>query len=189
MEGSHALARALTNLLNPFTIFTALYVLVALRGSPTPEALLYTLLELAAAAAVAGYVLLRRYRRRAGDFWLSERSERLVPALVLLGCFAALLLTLLLLGAPGELVRVTLSMGLASAAAAGVTAVWKVSAHAAVAGHAAAAGVLLLGGSGLLFVLALPLVLWSRVAAKAHTPAQTLAGAALGGTFAAALLL
>ena len=182
------LARAATNVLNPFVIFTALYALVALAGAATPAAVLFVGLELLAAAAVAGYVLLMRRRRRVGDFWISARAERLVPALVLLAAFVALLGALYLLGAPRDLSLLTLSMGLTSATVAAITLFWKASAHCTVAGHAAAAGLLALGPPGIVFLLALPVVIWSRVSPAAHTLAQTLAGAAVGAGFAALFL-
>lgn len=177
-------ARLLTNALNPFFVFTALYALVAFSEATLTEAILYVAVELAAAAFVAGYVFLLRHRGRVGDFWISTRAERLVPALILLSAFAALLGSLSLLGAPEPLFGATLSMGLSSAAVAAATLVWKASAHAAVAGHAAVSGLLILGPPGLVFVLVLPAVLWSRVAAGAHTPGQALAGAGVGAAFA-----
>jgi multisubunit Na+/H+ antiporter MnhG subunit len=177
-------ARLLTNALNPFFVFTALYVLVALQESSVPRAILYVGVEFVAAAFVAVYVFLLRRRRRVGDFWISARAERLVPALVLLSAFVALLGALALLQAPDVLFRTTLSMGLASAAVAVITLVWKASAHSAVAGHAAAAGLLVLGLPGLLLTLFLPPVLWSRVASGAHTLPQTLAAAGVGAAFA-----
>ncbi len=178
-------ARLLTNALNPFFIFTALYTLVAFSEVDALRATLYVGAELATAAFVAGYVLLLRMRRRVGDFWISARAERLVPALVLLSAFVALLGALTLLGAPGVLFRTTLSMGLASATLAATTLVWKASAHSAVAGHAAVVTLLVLGSPGLLFALVvLPLVLWSRVASAVHTLPQTLAGAGVGAAFA-----
>jgi len=178
-------ARLLTNVLNPFLVFTALYTLVAFSEADALRATLYVGAELAAAVFVAGYVLLLRMRRRVGDFWISARTERLAPALVLLSAFAALLGALAFLGAPGILFRTTLSMGLASATLAAITLVWKASAHSAVAGHAAAVGLLVLGLPGLLFALVvLPLVLWSRVASGAHTLPQTLAAASVGAAFA-----
>lgn len=183
-------ARFLTNALNPFFVFTALYALVAFSQASPLRATLYVGTELTAVAFVAGYVLLLRMRRRIGDFWISVRGERLVPALVLLSTFAALLGSLVLLGAPGALFRTTLSMGLTSAAVAAVTLVWKTSAHAAVAGNVTAAGLLVLGCPGLLFgLVVLPLVLWSRVAAAAHTLSQTLAGAGVGAIFALLVLM
>jgi hypothetical protein len=183
------LARALTNALNPFAIFTVLFALVAFSEAGAYRGILYLAVELTAAAAVAGYVLQMRRRSRVGDFWLSARAERLMPAMFLLTAFVALLGVLALLDSPQKLSLLTLSMGLASAAVAGITLLWKASAHCTVAGHAAAAGLLLLGPLGLLFLLALPLVVWSRVTLEAHTLPQTLAGAAVGIGFAVSFLL
>jgi len=183
------LARVLTNALNPFAIFTALFALVALAEAGVVRGLLYLVVELLAAAAVAGYVLLMRRRSRVGDFWISARAERLMPAVFLLAAFVALLGVLALLDSPQNLFLLTLSMGLASAAVGGITLLWKASAHCTVAGHAAAAGLLLLGILGFVFLLALPLVVWSRVTLKAHTLPQTLAGAAVGAGFAVLFLV
>ena len=182
-------ARLLTNALNPFFVFTALYVLVALRESSVPRAILYVGIELIAATFVAGYVFLLRRHRQVGDFWISVRAERLTPALILLGTFAVLLGALVLLGAPESLFLTTLSMGLASATVAATTLFWKASAHSAVAGHAVAAGLLILGPLGVVFALVLPAVLWARVASGAHTLPQAFAGAAVGATFALVFLI
>jgi membrane-associated phospholipid phosphatase len=182
------LARALTNALNPFVIFTALFALDVFVEAGVYRGVLYLAVELTAAAAVAGYVLFMRRRSRVGDFWISTRAERLTPALFLLAAFVALLGALALLDAPQNLSLLTLSMGLASAAVAGITLLWKASAHCTVAGHAAAAGLLLLGPLGFVFLLVLPLVLWSRVTLKAHTLSQTLTGAAVGAGFAVLFL-
>jgi len=181
-------ARLLTDVLNPFFIFTALYTLVAFSEAGAPRAALYISAELAAAVFVAGYVFLLRLRRRVEDFWISTRVERIVPALVLLGAFVALLGALALLGAPEILLRTTLSMGSASATVTATTLLWKVSAHSAVAGHAAATSLLIFGLPGLLFALVLALVLWSRVGPGAHTLSQALAGAGVGAAFALLLL-
>ena len=145
-------------------------------------------LELSAAAVVAGYVFLMRRRKRVGDFWISARAERLIPALVLLSAFVALLVALTRFDAPRDLFLLTLSMGLASAAVAAITLLWKASAHCAVAGHAATAGLLLLGAPGVIFLFALPLVVWSRVTPTAHTLSQALAGTVVGAAFAALFL-
>jgi hypothetical protein len=178
------LARTLTNVLNPFAIFTALYALVALSEVEAFRVLLYVALELLAAAAVAGYVLLMRRRSRVGDFWISARAERLTPALFLLAAFVALLAALALLDAPENLLLLTLSMGFASSAVALFTLFFKASAHCTVAGHAATAGLLVLGPLGIVFAGALPLVVWARVAHGAHTTSEALAGAAVGAVSA-----
>ena len=182
------LARTLTNVLNPFVLFTALYILVALAQADIAGAFLYVAPELFAAVAVAGYVLLMRRRRRVGDFWISARAERLTPALFLLAAFMVLLGALTLLDAPEDLLLMTLSMGLASAAVAFLTLFFKASAHCTVAGHAATAGLLLLGPLGWIFAIALLVVVWSRVTPRAHTLPEAFAGAAVGAGFAALLL-
>jgi membrane-associated phospholipid phosphatase len=178
------LAHALTNVLNPFVIFTALYASVAFSEVEASTALLYVALELLAAATVAGYVLLMRRHSRVGDFWISARAERLTPALFLLAAFVGLLTILKMFDAPEDIFLLTLSIGLASATIALITFLFKASAHCTVAGHAATAGLLLLGPLGIGFLLALPLVIWSRVMLGAHTALETLAGAAVGAGFA-----
>jgi membrane-associated phospholipid phosphatase len=182
-------ASILTNALNPFFIFTALYALVAFFDAGLWRGLLYLAVELISAVAVAGYVLLMRRRSRVGDFWISARAERLTPALFLLTAFVALLTVLFLLDAPQDLFLITLSMGLASAAVALITLFWKSSAHCTVAGHAAAAGLLLLGPLGPVFLLVLPLVIWSRIVMGAHTLLQTLVGTAVGAGLATIFLV
>ena len=188
-EAHHRAAKRLADVLNPFTVFTPLYALVAFSEAPHGPAVLYLVVELVAAGLVAGFVLLLRRRRRVGDFWISSRSQRIVPAVFLLAAFAALLGTLALLDAPEKLFLVTLSMGLASAAVAAVTLFWKASAHSAVAGHAASAGLLVLGlPLGIPFLLVLPAVLWARVRTEAHTASQALVGAGVGAAFASVSL-
>jgi hypothetical protein len=185
---SQRIASVLTNALNPFFIFTALYALVAFVDAGFSGGGFFLAVEVLAAVAVAGYVLFMRRRSRVGDFWISVRAERLTPALFLLTAFIVLLAVLFLLEAPRDLFLLTLSMGLASAVVALVTLLWKASAHCTVAGHAAAAGLLLLGPSGLIFPLILPLVILARVAQGAHTLLQTLVGAAIGAGFAVVFL-
>jgi membrane-associated phospholipid phosphatase len=186
---ARTLARLLTDVLNPFAIFTVLFFAVALAESQVSRALLYTGAELLAASAVASYVLLMRRRARVGDFWISARAERLAPAIFLLTAFVVLLGALWLLGAPEDLSLLTLSMGLASATVALLTLFFKASAHCTVAGHAATAGLLLLGPLGIVFLVVLPLVIWSRIALGAHTVLEALAGAAVGAVFAALFLV
>jgi len=161
-----------------------LYGLVAFVDAGVLRGLLYLAVELISAMAVAGYVILMRRRSRVGDFWISARAERLTPALFLLAAFVVLLVVLAVFDAPQDLFLLALSMGLASATVAMITLLWKASAHCTVAGHAAAAALLLLGPPSIVFLVALPLVIWSRIVTRAHTLPQTLVGAAVGAGFA-----
>ena len=178
------MARLLSNLLNPFFIFTTLYAAVALSESSFTRAALYLTFELVAAGVVAGYVFFLMRRSRVGDFWISRRAERITPAFLLLASFVGLLAALHLSGAPAALYETTFSMGLATATVAAVTLFWKASAHTAVAGHAAVAGPLVLGVPGFVFMLVLPPVLWARIVTEAHTPLQVIVGVIIGAIFA-----
>ncbi len=181
---SETAARALTNLLNPFVLFTLLFAALAFSETGFARGLGYIVLELLAAVLVAGYVFLMRRRKKVGEFWIPARAERLIPAIFLLASFAGLLFALYALAAPANLFFLTLSMGLASGAVAVATIFWKASAHCAVAGHAAVAGLLLFGAAGGVFLLVLLAVMWARVHLGAHTASQTLAGAFIGAALA-----
>ncbi len=184
----HQAASRVTDVLNPFVVFTLLFAAIAFTQTSVADAVRYLVVQLSAAGFVAGYVLLLRRSSRVSGFWISNRAERLIPAAVLLFAFAGLLLALYVLGAPEDLFDTTLSMGLAAATVAAITLLWKASAHCAVAGHAALAGPLLLGPAGLVFSLMLPVILWSRVTLKAHTLAQAIVGSVVGLAFAGVFL-
>jgi membrane-associated phospholipid phosphatase len=177
-------ARLLADALNPFSVFTALYALVAFSETNPARAALCVAVELAAASLVALYVFALRRGRARGRFLALRpqrtprpralsplRLRRVADSPVRPRC-------------PETLLHVTLSMGLAAVSVAALTLFWKASAHAAVAGHAAATGLLVLGPIGLVFALVLPAIVWARVASGAHTLPQALAGAAVGAAFA-----
>jgi membrane-associated phospholipid phosphatase len=60
-----------------------------------------------------------------------------------------------------------------------ITLWWKISLHAAAAAGAATMAWALLG-TGLPFLLTVPLIAWSRIRLRRHTLAQTVLGALLG---------
>lgn len=183
-------AHRLEAVLSPFVLFPVLFATVAAATSDGPfRGMLYVACMTAAAGAVVLHLRRRTRMGLASGFWLSRRAERRVPAVVLLLCAGMLVAVLYLLDAPDELKALTTTAFLAAALAAAVTFLWQISAHATVAGHAAVWAVAVLGIWSLPFLLALPVVLWSRVAMGAHTLAQVLAGGFLGAFVAAAFIL
>ncbi|MFE7093374.1 hypothetical protein [Streptomyces erythrochromogenes] len=119
---------------------------------------------------------------------LRVRQERLIAIPGLLLVLAGALVVLYGVGAPGEVAALVSAMVAVIVAGAAVTWVWKVSAHAAVSGCAAAVLVIVwrprTAGSGIALALALGVlvvvVAWSRVRLKCHTRAQVAVGALLG---------
>lgn len=178
------LAKAVGAILNPMVLFTALFAATAFEVAGVWEASGYVVVEIGASGVLVAYLLALRSRHSSG-FWLPVREERLVPAFVLLGLGVATVLLLGYLEAPGELVRLTLGM-LATASLVTAMIAWiKASAHVAVACHCAVEGVTSLGLAGLAFVLLVPVIMWARIAERAHTPAEVAVGGCAGTAIAA----
>jgi membrane-associated phospholipid phosphatase len=136
-----------------------------------------------------GIVIAGVRSRRWTDRHVRMRQQRLVPFLAAIGSFLAGLALLVGLGAPRQLVALVVAMLTCLAATMLLTLWWKVSLHTAAASGTAA---ILILSFGPLFILALPpivLVAWSRIRLGDHSPAQTMAGAALGGLVATAVFI
>lgn len=131
----------------------------------------------------AALLMLER-SRKVTDRFVRDRKQRTPILLGTLGIFAVGAVVVVLMGAPAEL---TLAIG---AAIAGliivtcITLVWKISVHATITAFFVGLQVSLFGPWGLPALIILALVLWSRLALRAHTAAQLAAGTALGAGLA-----
>lgn len=116
--------------------------------------------------------------------WVSDldvqvRAERIRPLQFTLAAGLAAWILLLLGRAPGQLVILCGALWVMMAINYLVTLRWKISMHTAFAA-AGTTVVWILTGFFLPLVLGVPLMGWSRVRLGRHTPAQTVAGGALG---------
>ena len=123
------------------------------------------------------------------DHHLREREQRAVPLTLAALSVAAGVVVLVLAGAPRSIAALQVAVLVTIAVATGITLVWKVSFHVAVVAAAAAVLTLLGGGWWGLVWLGVPVVGWSRLRLRAHTPAQVVAGAALGAATTTTVLL
>jgi membrane-associated phospholipid phosphatase len=175
-------ARLVGELLSPPPIIVALALVVAWDSSPTPAmAVLWGGIAAVFASVLPYAIILRGVRRgRLSDKNLSLREQRIR--------FGAVAITSILLGlavldafdAPAELVALLASILVGVACGWVITLWWKISVHAAIAAGAATV-LMLVFGTALLAAWALvALIAWSRVQVGDHTPAQVLAGVALG---------
>ncbi|MEE1929528.1 hypothetical protein V1J52_15275 [Streptomyces sp. TRM 70351] len=118
------------------------------------------------------------------DRHLGVRQQRLVVMLFIIASVATGTLLMGLLGAPRPMIALIAAMVATLAVLMAITVAWKVSVHAAVSSGSV---VLLALAYGPWLLAAYPLVAlvgWSRVALRDHTPAQVLAGTALGALVA-----
>lgn len=126
--------------------------------------------------------LVRLFRSGAvSDLELNRRTERIRPlGATLIGTLASL--AVLLWGeAPPVLVLVASLSALQTGVFLLITLWWKISAHALTASGLAVMGCFTIGLAAMPAVFLAVLVAWSRVQLGAHTLAQTVAGALLGG--------
>jgi membrane-associated phospholipid phosphatase len=180
--GRRRVARLVGQLLSPPPILVVLALLVAWASSSTPAmAVLWGGIAAVFASVLPYALILRGVRRgRLSDKHISLREQRIrfgvvaiISILIGLGALAAF-------DAPAEMVALLASIAVGVACGWVVTLWWKISVHAAIAAGAATV-LLLVFGPALLAVWPLvALIAWSRVQVGDHTPAQVLAGVALG---------
>lgn len=122
-----------------------------------------------------------------GDRHVRRRQDRLIVIPGILVSVAACITLMVTLGAPREMTALIVAMLATLFAILAITTAWKISVHTAVS---AGALVMLALAYGPWVLTAAPLVAlvgWSRVVLRDHTPAQVLAGAALGAVLAGAV--
>ncbi|MEU9253989.1 hypothetical protein AB0D66_19285 [Streptomyces sp. NPDC048270] len=183
-------ARILSDVLAPANLVVALLLLVGWHGTGSWPGLGWGLLAALFCGVVPiGIIALGVRRGALTDQHIRVRSQRVVPmALSLLSVVAGLGL-LHLLGAPADVFALVVAMlaGLVSSLL--VTVGWQISLHMSVAGGTVMILLLVFGPPVLPAALIAAAIGWSRLALRAHTAAQLLAGTALGGTAALAFAL
>jgi membrane-associated phospholipid phosphatase len=175
-------ARLVGEVLSPPPILAVLALLVAWDSSPTPAMAVVWGGIAAVSASVLPYALILRgvRRGRLTDRNISLRQQRVRFAAVAIASILTGLTVLAAFDAPAEMVALQVSIAVGVACGWVITLWWKISVHAAIAAGAATV-LLLVFGLALLVVWPLvALIAWSRVQVGDHTPAQVLAGIALG---------
>ena len=175
-------ARLVGELLSPPPILVVLALVVAWDSSPTPAmAVLWGAVAALFASVLPYALILRGVRRgRLTDRNISLREQRIRFAAVAIASILTGLTVLAAFDAPAEMVALQVSIAVGVACGWVITLWWKISVHAAIAAGAATV-LLLVFGLALLVVWPLVAVIaLSRVQVGDHTPAQVLAGIALG---------
>jgi membrane-associated phospholipid phosphatase len=175
-------ARLVGELLSPPPILVVLALLVAWASSPTPAlAVLWGGIAAVFASVLPYALILRGVRQgRLSDKNISLRAQRIRFGVVAITSILLGLAVLAAFDAPAEMVALLASIAVGVACGWVVTLWWKISVHAAIAAGAATVLLLVFGPALLAIWLLVALIAWSRVQVGDHTPAQVLAGVALG---------
>jgi membrane-associated phospholipid phosphatase len=175
-------ARLVGELLSPTPILAVLALVVAWDSSPTPAmAILWGGIAAVSASVLPYALILRGVRRgRLSDKNISLRQQRIRFAGVAITSILTGLAVLAAFDAPAEMVALQASIAVGVACGWVVTLWWKISVHATIAAGAATVLLLVFGPALLVVWPLVALIGWSRVQVGDHTPAQVLAGVALG---------
>jgi membrane-associated phospholipid phosphatase len=175
-------ARLVGELLSPPPILVVLALIVAWASSPTPAmAVLWGTIAAVFASVLPYTLILRGVRRgRLSDKNISLREQRIRFGVVAITSILIGLAVLAAFDAPAEMVALLASIAVGVAFGWVITLWWKISVHAAIAAGAATVLTLVFGTALLVVWLLVALIAWSRVQVGDHTPAQVLAGVALG---------
>jgi membrane-associated phospholipid phosphatase len=175
-------ARLVGELLSPPPILVVLALVVAWDSSPTPAmAVLWGGIAAVFASVLPYALILRGVRRgRLSDKNISLREQRIRFGVVGITSILLGLALLAAFDAPAEMVALQASIAVGVACGWVITLWWKISVHAAIAAGAATVLTLVFGTPLLAAWPLVALIGWSRVQVGDHTPAQVLAGVALG---------
>ncbi len=135
------------------------------------------------------YLLWLHRRGLVSDLDVKRREERFRPLAFTVLAQALYAALLRLGGAPALLGGLAAAVFIQTALVLAITLRWKISVHGAASAACVALLLYVAGPHASPALVAVPLVAWSRIRLRRHTPAQTLAGAALGGAVMWSMLL
>ncbi|TDU76156.1 phosphatase PAP2 family protein [Streptomyces sp. KS 21] len=183
-------ARVVSDGLAPANMVVALLLLIGWHSTASWTGLGWGLLAALFCGVVPIGIIASGVRRGAlTDQHIRVRRQRVVPMALSLVSVVAGVTLLRFLGAPGEVFTLVVAMLVGLVSSLLVTIGWQISIHMSVAGGAAMILLLVFGPRVLPAALIAAAVAWSRLVLRAHTPAQLLAGTALGGASALTFLL
>jgi membrane-associated phospholipid phosphatase len=181
-------ARIVSGILSPLSIAIAA---VAVAGYAINDESALSWIALYIALSILPPTLYIMYLVRKGivtDFHLNVRKERTKPFLIMTANTAVVFLVMLLLGAPKLILIVIATAILQLFFMLLITLRWKISGHCTAVAGLVVLALALFGENLLPSTLLIPLVAWSRIRLKRHTPAQTVAGSFMGAVIVSTLL-
>lgn len=179
-------ARLITDTLAPANLVIAILLIIGWHSTSSVTGIGWGLLAALFCGGIPFAVIMLGVKRgHWTDKHVRVREQRTVPLLATMASVLIGISLLVALRAPREVFALVVAMLVGLITTMIVTIWWKVSVHTAVAGGVVVILLLAYGGQMAPLVLGIAAIGWSRVALRDHTPAQTVAGALLGGLAAA----
>ncbi|GLZ79475.1 hypothetical protein Afil01_42820 [Actinorhabdospora filicis] len=186
MPSENRLARAVTTVLHPAAVVTALCLAVAAHATGTPAGTLAWGLAAALGTSIIPQAVVEIATKRGllTDRNVTVRAQRLKPLALAITTAALGLAGLWAAGAPRPVLAAAVALLSGVVTTTLVTLLWKISFHTAVATSAVLIIALAFGPVALTGLVLVAAIAWSRVALREHTPAQVLAGVVWGAVVA-----
>lgn len=179
-------ARLITDALAPANLVVTILVVIGWHSTRDLTGLAWGLLAALFCGGIPFAIIMLGVRRGSWtDKHVRIREQRAVPLLATMASVLTGIALMTVFDAPREVFALVVAMLAGLAMTILVTLWWKVSIHSAVAGGVVVVLVLAYGTWMAWLLLGVAVIGWSRVALRDHTPAQTVAGAVLGGLAAA----
>lgn len=179
-----SLARGISFVFNPlwFSILFIIYLVSSKgydRGDSIGIIIAGSLSAFILPILIIGYMV---NKGKTSHMDIPERSQRVVPFMIFSMIYFVTFLVSVWIGLPGVFNAVLFAIFFNTIVYGIITLWWKISIHCAgIAGYLSAT-TLIIGPRHIILWLIVPLLCWSRIRLKAHTPMQTLVGAVLGAT-------
>jgi membrane-associated phospholipid phosphatase len=126
---------------------------------------------------VTSLILIKKMKT---DLDITDRTKRTMPLILAICSYLIGFLVLLWFGAPAVVSALMLIYGTNTLIILIINFYWKISIHAMGLAGPTAAFIFAFGFVGVIIGLIIPLVMWSRLKLKKHTPSQVIAGSVLG---------
>jgi len=175
------IANLTSNTLNPFVISLVLILLFSFRSTSSAlDVVKWSLISVAVSLLPVLFVViyLVRNQKLEGLFIITRRQRTKIYLLAGV-CAGIDCIILANLGAPKELMAAFIAGFSAVIVFTGINLLWKISIHTAFVTASVTALIILYGAIAAIAVVLVPLMAWSRIELKRHSPAQVAAGALL----------
>jgi membrane-associated phospholipid phosphatase len=177
------IARWISNILSP-PVFGLLFLLLVGMAQPTTADQLWILFYMGVAILLPiGYIFWLLKKKQITDFHIKMRRQRYKPMFVLFLC-SIFSWGVMRLGSASIVMQTVAVMGAVLIAFLFlITLRWKISGHAIAVSAFTIFCISVWGVLALPVLLLVPIVIWSRLALKRHSFAQTAVGTVVGGLF------
>jgi len=181
-NNDEAIARWVSHVISPHIVGVVIISIISLQFSSNPLEVLRWLALLMPLLVVPplGYLMWLVRRGRLKDIYIPHRKKRITPLAFMMSWLLFLWGLIRYLGAPPTVEGLFVITIMLFGSLGAITLFWKISFHAGIISAAVTTAVILGGYSTWPVTLLVPLVGWSRVRLRRHTPRQVLYGSLLG---------